>query len=247
MKSESGVHDHALLSEQMEYYRARAQEYDEWFFRRGRYDRGHEVNERWFIEADQARRALDDFAPAGNVLELACGTGLWTQQLVRHASRITAVDASSEMISLNKARIDSPIVHYEQADIFEWRPSEKYDVVFFSFWLSHVPPERFEAFWSVFADALVPGGRVFFVDSRFDKTSTAKDHRLERPDATTATRRLNDGREFRIVKVFYSAQRLAQRLAALGWNFEIVETPNFFIYGAGNRKAPEEHGQEARK
>ena len=30
----------ALLAEQEDYYRARAGEYDDWFYRRGRYDRG---------------------------------------------------------------------------------------------------------------------------------------------------------------------------------------------------------------
>jgi hypothetical protein len=28
-----------------------------------------------------------------------------------------------------------------------WRPDRRYDVVFFGFWLSHVPLERFAAFW----------------------------------------------------------------------------------------------------
>lgn len=32
------------LTEMVSYYRARAHEYDEWFYRRGRYDRGSEIN-----------------------------------------------------------------------------------------------------------------------------------------------------------------------------------------------------------
>src|SRR4051794_29444856 len=73
----------ALLDEQRAYYRARAAEYDQWWFREGRYDRGPELNTRWFSEVEALERALDEFQPGGDVLELAPGTGLWTRHLVR--------------------------------------------------------------------------------------------------------------------------------------------------------------------
>jgi len=70
------------IEEQIEYYRARSGEYDEWFLRQGRYDRGPALNEAWFREVRAVRAALDTFRPTGNLLELACGTGLWTEQLL---------------------------------------------------------------------------------------------------------------------------------------------------------------------
>lgn len=66
----------ADLAEQLGYYRARAAEYDEWWFRRGRYDRGPNLNARWFEEAAELDQTLAGFGPRGRVLELACGTGL---------------------------------------------------------------------------------------------------------------------------------------------------------------------------
>ena len=45
------------------------------------------------------------FGPAGEVLELACGTGLWTVELARHAASITAVDASPEVLEINRSRL----------------------------------------------------------------------------------------------------------------------------------------------
>jgi len=232
------ANDDVLLTEQMEYYRARAREYDEWFFRQGRYDRGPELNQQWSREIDEVRRALDAFGAAGRVLELACGTGLWTEQLMRHATHITAVDAVAEMLAINQARVQSPKVRYVQGDIFKWRPNERYDVVFFGFWLSHVPSRRFEAFWALVDAALEPGGRVFFVDSRYEPSSTAKDHHLESAQAGTVARRLKDGREFRIVKVFYDAAQLSEALARLGWDFAVKETPNYFIHGYGRKAKP---------
>ena len=95
------------------------------------------------------------------------------------------------------------------------------------------PPERFESFWAFVRSCLAPGGRVFFVDSLYNEASTAVDHRLEGPGATTVKRRLNDGREFRIVKVFYRPDELADRLADMGWQVEVRATPSYFLYGFG--------------
>src|SRR5258708_32301753 len=154
-----------LLRQQIAYYRARAGESDEWCLRRGRYDRGPELNARWFAEVAEVRRALAEIAPAGRVLELACGTGLWTQTLAQTAARVTAVDSSPEALALNRERLRDPRVEYVAADLFAWRPPTTYDMVFFSFWLSHVPPDRFGAFWELVRSCLAPGGRVFFLDS----------------------------------------------------------------------------------
>ena len=233
----STPHDDTLLREQIAYYRARADEYDEWFLRQGRYDRGPEANARWFAEVAEVRAALEDFRPTGDVLELAAGTGLWTQRLVQTAAHITAVDASPEVLALNRERLGKAHaghVTYVQADLFAWQPDRRYDAIFFGFWLSHVPPERFAGFWALVRAALAPGGRVFFVDSRYADTSTAVDHRLEGPEASAVTRRLNDGQAFRIVKVFYRPDELQQRLVDLGWGVTVRETERYFVYGYGS-------------
>jgi demethylmenaquinone methyltransferase/2-methoxy-6-polyprenyl-1,4-benzoquinol methylase len=86
-------------------------------------------------------------------------------------------------------------------------------------------------------DALAPNGRVFFVDSLYNEASTAVDHRLEGPRATTTGRLLNDGREFRIVKVYYRPEELTGRLATLGWRVTARTTESHFLYGHGSLKS----------
>lgn len=238
----STIDQSGTLREQLEYYRARAGEYDQWWLRQGRYDRGEGNNSQWFGDAAVVSSALAAFRPAGRVLELACGTGIWTERLLPFASHLTAVDGSSEMLAINAARVQSPVVRRNQADLFTWQPEERYDVVFFGFWLSHVPPERFVEFWELVRSCLAPGGRVFFVDSRYEHTSTAVDHRLPQPEATVLRRRLNDGREFQIYKVFYEPAELAQRLYGLGWRFEVQETGHYFLYGSGQQRKNGEQG-----
>jgi O-methyltransferase involved in polyketide biosynthesis len=224
-----------LLAEQARYYRERAGEYDDWWFRRERYDRGADANARWFADAAEVEDALASFQPAGQVLELACGTGLWTRRLARYADTVTAVDASPEVIELARAGLEDPKVRYVRADLFAWEPSASYDMCFFSFWLSHVPETKFEDFWAKVRRALRPGGTVFFVDSLPSDLSSAMDHRLPDRGDETMTRRLADGREFRIVKRFYEPHELNQRLADLGWDAQVQATREFFIHGQATR------------
>lgn len=225
-----------LLREQIEYYRARAPEYDDWILRRGRYDRGPAANQAWHDELSEVRRALDAFGPRGHVLELAAGTGQWTTELARRADTVTVVDASAEMLAINRAKVNDPRVRYVESDIFTWTPDATYDAVAFGFWLSHVPPERFAEFWDLVRRSLAPDGRVFFVDSRYDERSTALDHRLEGPDRTISRRRLNDGREFDVVKVFYEPADLERKLGNLGWDVTVRKTATYFLYGQGAQK-----------
>jgi demethylmenaquinone methyltransferase/2-methoxy-6-polyprenyl-1,4-benzoquinol methylase len=227
-----------LLEQQIKYYRARAAEYDQWYLRQGRYDRGPVLNGRWFAQDREVFDRLNGFAPSGSILELACGTGIWTERLLPHAHELLAVDASPEVLAINRARLRSQKIEYIEADMFAWTPPRQFDIAFFGFWLSHVPPDRFEGFWSLVRRALRPGGRFFFVDSRYEPTSTATDHRLPDRAAATLTRRLNDGREFQIYKIHYEAEALQHRLAQLGWSAEIRQTTDYFLYGWGSSNRP---------
>jgi demethylmenaquinone methyltransferase/2-methoxy-6-polyprenyl-1,4-benzoquinol methylase len=172
------------------------------------------------------------------VLELACGTGIWTRLLAQRVERVTAVDSAPEMLALNRKRLRGAghraDIEYVRADLFSWRPSPaSYDVCFFAFWLSHVPESRFAQFWELVTGALRPGGRVFFIDSGRNESSTASDHRLPENDEETMRRRLDDGREFLIFKRFYEPRRLEHRLAELGFEVQVRRTGEFFLYGAG--------------
>lgn len=229
--------DDALLSEQVRYYRARAPEYDQWWLREGRFHRDDDADAQWFSETAALEDVLRRFDPRGDVLELACGTGLWTRHLVTYDARVTAVDASPEVLAINQARVGDPSVRYIETDLFTWAPEPAaYDACIFTFWLSHVPRERFAAFWEMVARALRPGGRVLFFDSARTERSTAADHRLPEHGEDTMQRRLDDGQEFSIVKRFYDPPTLTAELDGLGWAAHIATTGEFFIYGSAARQ-----------
>src|SRR5215470_686955 len=99
------------LDEQLRYYRARAPEYDDWALREGSFDRGPRERTKWFAAIGKLERALDRFQPTGRVLELACGTGQWTERLTRYTDRLTAVDAAEEVLVLNRRRVGDGVRH----------------------------------------------------------------------------------------------------------------------------------------
>jgi demethylmenaquinone methyltransferase/2-methoxy-6-polyprenyl-1,4-benzoquinol methylase len=203
-----------LLAEQLAYYRAVAREYED-----------HAIAEQG---VDELHAALDAFGVAGHVLELACGPGGWTERLLGRATSVTAVDAAPEMLARAQARVGDR-ARFLQADVLTWTPDRRYDVVFFGFWLSHVPLDRFDAFWAFVARCLEPSGRVFFVD---DAYRTA-DELIEGEASSTIRRRLNDGTPYRVVKVPHRPADLEQRLAGLGWRITVTQTSGPFYFGAG--------------
>jgi ubiquinone/menaquinone biosynthesis C-methylase UbiE len=226
-----------LIDEQLSYYRARAPEYDQWFLRQGRYDRGPEHRAQWFREVATIEQALEPLIEGKAILEIACGTGLWTQRLAARASRIVAVDAAPEMLALNRERLRTGNVQYVNGDIFSWASPTGFDLVFFSFWLSHVPRTQFDEFWEKVQLALRPGGAAFFADNLFTADSSARDHDpIDR--SGTVRRRLNDGREFQIVKIFYEPQELEDRLSEIGWKAQVRSTGEFFFYGVASPPSP---------
>ena len=234
------VNEDDLLAEQRSFYRARAPEYDEWWQRRGRYERGEEQLLEWQRQLATVEAALDAFGATGRVLELAGGTGWWSQRLAGTADQLTIVDSSPEALAMNRERVRRPDVRYDVADIFEWRPDTSYDVVFFSFWLSHVPRTRFGDFWSLVRSCLARSGRVFLIDNRDDPVpdSSLRDPYVIEYGTDLHLRTLSDGSQYRVIKVMYEPGQLESLITAEGWSVEIDAT-RWFIFGSGtSRRTP---------
>ena len=232
-----GTNDGALIADQIAYYRARAGEYDGTMRQLGRYISlgGAAVGRKQDDDAREIAIVLDQLEampPFDTVLELAAGTGWWTQSLAQHARHVTAVDAAEEMLAINRERVKASNVQYVLADVFSWRPNRKFDLVFFAFWLSHVPRERFAAFWELVGDSLAANGRVFFID----ELGTEETCRMEtRVGGDAVLRELADGRQFRAVKIFYQPTELEARLRTLGWKVQVRAADRRFYWGQATR------------
>jgi 2-polyprenyl-3-methyl-5-hydroxy-6-metoxy-1,4-benzoquinol methylase len=207
--------------EQIAYYRARAAEYEETSYRDG-----HGAGRR--IAALVAR-----LRPGGDLLEIACGTGMWTRHLAGCAATVTAIDAAPEMIALARQQVAGGNVTFVTADILAWAPPRRFDTVFFAFWLSHLPASEFGRFWSLLRGALASGGRVLFVD---DQPAAAGLETYVGGSGEVAERSLSDGTRHRLIKVVRDPAELTRQLTRLGWQPAITWSDDWLVGEA--RPAP---------
>jgi demethylmenaquinone methyltransferase/2-methoxy-6-polyprenyl-1,4-benzoquinol methylase len=209
------------------YYGARAPEYDDWYLRRGRYSHGVIADGAWNADLDAATQWLDALPISSEIVELAAGTGWWSP-LLASKGQLSIYDAVEQ--PLDRAR-DRLVAHGLTAHIHvrdAWaEPDRRVDALFCGFWVSHVPRRRLDEFMALCHRWLKPGGIVAFIDSRRDPESGAAGNEA-RDD--TSVRRLDDGREFTIPKVYYEAAELEAALLAAGFaSASVTTTHRFFL------------------
>lgn len=223
-----------LVADQIRYYDDRADVYEKLYERRDEYDLGAEENARWFAETSILESSIKSLRAHGSVLEIGCGTSLWTRWLAPRASRLVCVDASARMLERNRRLVGDPRVEYVLADVFEWDPGQTFDVIAMGFFVSHIPPGRFAGFWDRVSRWLVQDGIVWLCD---DSAGVGRPRAGDRvPGVPHAHRRRLGGRDYAIVKVFYAPEDLEVKLNGLGWEAEVRSAGTDLLYGTAKAR-----------
>ena len=188
-----------------EYYAARAPEYD------GIYKKP---------ERQQDLRAIERWLPSvlGDraTLEVACGTGYWTQFVSSTARELVAIDASAEVLGIAKARVKPARVSFVRGDAYRLPvASRRFEACFAGFWFSHVRRGRVPAFLRGLHQVLVPGARVILLDNRFVPGSSTPIAERDSEGNTYQVRRLEDGSAYRVLKNFPSELALREAVSGL--------------------------------
>ena len=215
-----------------DYYAARAGEYDDWYLRSGRYSHGVIADAAWNADLDAATLWLDALPISGEIVELAAGTGWWSP-LLAQKGQLWIYDAVDEPLAIaaDRLRRHGLMAHVHVRDAWA-EPDRKVDALFMGFWLSHVPRARLAEFLAICRRWLKPGGLLCFIDSRLDPDSSAANH--PRPANDVSIRRLDNGREFTIPKIYWQPDELEPALATAGFaQAKVEQTPRFFLLGSG--------------
>jgi demethylmenaquinone methyltransferase/2-methoxy-6-polyprenyl-1,4-benzoquinol methylase len=221
-------------SEMVRYYAARADEYDDWYLRRGRYSRGALDDEAWKSDLEAAAAWLGSRPLHGRIAELAAGTGWWSRILASQG-QLTLYDAAPEPLARAAARLAEVglAADFEVRDAWA-EPDRSVDGLFTGFWLSHIDRARIDEFFGLAMRWLAPGGLFAFIDSRQDPASGARDHLP--PNDDVQVRRLNGGASYRVRKVFYEPDYLESALRRAGFTeVDVVTTARFFVLGSARR------------
>ncbi len=183
-----------------QYYAARAPEYDRVYAK---------------PERQQDLRAIERWLPGvlrnRVVLEVACGTGYWTQFLAPAATRLLAIDTSVEVLRIARSRVDEGHAQFVLGDAYRLPVASRgLEGAFAGFWFSHVPIERVGEFLHGLHQALVPGAKVVLLDNRFVETSSTAISEQDAEGNTYQLRRLEDGSTHRVLKNFPTTRELHQ-------------------------------------
>jgi demethylmenaquinone methyltransferase/2-methoxy-6-polyprenyl-1,4-benzoquinol methylase len=198
----------------IEYYARRAREYDR-------------IYERPERQADLARltELVSAWARGERVLELACGTGWWTERLSRTAALVVAADLSPEVLAVAAERRFGPApVELRRGDAFHPEALEGgFTAAVLGFLLSHVPRAAVPGLLDAVGHRLGPGGTVILFDNRWVEGSSTPLSRRDADGETYQVRRLENGTEFEVRKNFHDAAELHGFLAGRATDVELHE------------------------
>lgn len=160
-----------------------------------------------------------------DVLEMACGTGYWTEVMAPACRSILATDASDEVLAVARSKTyGGATVRFERADAYTLDGvSGSFTAGFAGFWWSHVPKDRLPAFLDAFHDHLASGARVCFLDNRYVEGSSTPIAFADAQGNTYQERRLRDGSTHVVLKNFPTAAELRAAVAGRASAVEVVE------------------------
>lgn len=181
-----------------EYYNKRAKEYEQI------YHRDDPVRQ---SELAKIKNLLRNSFRNKSVLEVACGTGYWTEAVAQTAKNITAVDYSVEMIQLAKTKeIKATFI---DDDAFSLKNvSDIFNAGLANFWFSHIPKAQINSFLNTFHKKLQPKSTVIMTDNIFNKDIGGEIIKKYRDENSYKVRTLNDGTSFQIIKNYYNEEEL---------------------------------------
>lgn len=206
------------MTDLVAYYARRAAEYERIYAKPER-------------RADLARlrERLAALLAGRRVLEIACGTGWWTEAVAPHAVEVTALDANEEVLAIARSKRYPPgRVSFAMGDCYALPDfGRRHDALLAAFWWSHVPIGRLDEFLRGAERAVAPGARLVFIDNRYVEGSSTALARRDAGGNTYQLRRLDDGSTHEVLKNFPEDADL-RAAAGAGARDAIVETTTYF-------------------
>lgn len=161
------------------------------------------------------------------VLELACGTGYWTEVIAPGAAQVTAVDINEEVLRIARAKsYPEQRVSFLQGDCYAPPVSGRlHDALFAGFWWSHVALGKLDSFLATMLLSIRPGGLIAFLDNNYVEGSSTPVSRRDEDGNSYQLRTLEDGSRHEVLKNFPAEGDLIQRAAKHGWgaNVELLK------------------------
>jgi demethylmenaquinone methyltransferase/2-methoxy-6-polyprenyl-1,4-benzoquinol methylase len=139
------------------YYKFRAEEYEKIYSKPERHE-----------DLKSAATILQEIFADKQVLEIACGTGYWTEKIAATATSIFATDINESVINIAKQKdLSNKKVSFGIADIYNFNHSHKFESLFGGFIWSHILLQDLDKFLSTVNRLVSPGSTVVFMDNNY--------------------------------------------------------------------------------
>lgn len=201
------------------YYAGRAQEYEQLYTKPER-------------QRDLRRLTaiLQDIFREKAILEIACGTGWFTQHLARSCAAVLATDINASMLDIARAKNYPPgTVRFQCDDIFDTAIDRQFEGLFAGFIWSHILLEQLDTFLAQCRQWVLPGGPLVFVDNLYVPGSSTPVQHTDAMGNTYQQRQLRDGSEHLVLKNFPAKPFLIQTLENQGLECEILSLDFYWI------------------
>ena len=211
------------------YYAKRALEYENIYLKPERQD---------CIE--KSKTLLQKYFKNKSVLEIACGTGFWTEKISETAGSILAIDINSEVLEVAKNKKYRCDVNFLLDDCFELGKADgKYDSLFAGFWFSHIPKSKIKKFFDLGLGKLNENGLLVFMDNIYVEGSSTPISGFDAEGNSYQTRELKDKSRYEVLKNFYNENELKGYFDNYLGFTDVVNLKYFWI--VSHAKTPPEH------
>jgi demethylmenaquinone methyltransferase/2-methoxy-6-polyprenyl-1,4-benzoquinol methylase len=208
--------------------------------RASEYERVYQKPERQ-VELQQLRGFVERTFAGADVLEVACGTGYWTEVLARSTASVVATDITEEVLAIARSKNLGPKVTLQREDAYALPHfSRRFNGGLSAFWWSHIPRARLRAFLGGFHQVLVPGAKVVFMDNVYAEGSSTPTSRMDEHGDSFQLRQLDDGSTHEVLKNFWTQAELSTAVEALATEVQIEFWQYYWImsYRTVSDRAP---------
>lgn len=184
------------------YYKERAKEYEEIYFRPERQD-----------ELRKIEFVLQDIFKEKTAIEIACGTGYWTERISLAAKSILATDINDSVLEVARdKKYSRNNVNFQSQNLFSFNPEKRFESLFGGFIWSHINLQELDNFIDRINSLVLPNGTIVLIDNNYVEGISTPVTEKDEFGNTYQTRALKDGSEHLVLKNFPTAELIDEKL-----------------------------------
>lgn len=213
----------------LEYYARRAPEYERIYHRSARQE-----------DLRKIERMIGEIFQDLDVLEVACGTGYWTQFAAKGARSILATDYNSEVLEIAQTKDYGKCkVNFVKADAYSLNEVTRlYSAGLVCLWWSHIAKTDLPLFLNAFHSKLEYRSPVVVLDTQNVEGYAGPIFRTDEEGNTYQVRELPDGSLYEVLKNFPNELEFKKFLSGYASDIEFVQHPYFWLAQYNVLKTP---------